>query len=251
MFKTVPSINYLYKVLFDLHLHTDMSDGSLTLPMIEKLARERYAKAGVADHISRYHKIQDEKSFAEYIQALDRHDVLKGGEICLGSDLEISDASLDQLDYIIGSMHALRFDRSLTLFFFDSSVRFPDHHYFIQLYTERIIHFLSTERLDILGHPTLLPIFLQCKDPDKLFSDEQYAAIVRAGVENRVAFEISSRWLVPSVRFLSECRNQGAQVSFGSDAHSEEDALDFDYNLRIMKESGLDFDSVFVPEKKA
>ncbi|MFH0921748.1 MAG: hypothetical protein V1913_15475 [Fibrobacterota bacterium] len=237
-------------MFYDLHMHTDMSDGSLTPAGIEKMARERYAKAGVADHVSRYHKIRDEKSFNAYIEALDRYDLFKGAEICLGTDLDISDASFDRLDYIIGSMHALRFDRSLTLFFFDADVRFTDTAYFIQLYTERMVHFLSTERLDILGHPTLLPLFLQSKDPDGFFSDEQYASIVRAGVQNNVAFEISSRWRVPSVRFLSECKSQGARVTFGSDAHSTEDALDFDYPIRILQEAGLDFDSVFVPERK-
>jgi histidinol phosphatase-like PHP family hydrolase len=237
-------------MFYDLHLHTDMSDGSLTPSGIVKMAQERYAKAGVADHLSRYQQIHDEKSFAHYVETLDKYDVLKSGEICLGSELDISDASLDQLDYIIGSVHAIRFDRALTLFFFDEAVRFPDHAYFIQLYTDRLVRFLSTERMDILGHPTLLPVFLQCKNPDLLFTDEQYAAIVRAGVENDVAFEISSRWRMPTVRFLAECKKQGALFTFGSDAHTTEDALEFDYGIRMMQAAGLDYDSLYTPEKK-
>jgi histidinol phosphatase-like PHP family hydrolase len=177
--------------------------------------------------------------------------LLKGGEICLGADLQISVESLSKLDYVIGSVHAIRFERNLSLFFFDDKIRFPDVNLFVKTYTERIVEFLNTARIDILGHPTLLPVFLMNKAPDDLFTDEQYAVIVKAGVDNGIAFEISSRWQVPSERFLRECKRQNAVISIGSDAHAPDLAFNFDYPLAMMEKTGIERDRVFVPEKKS
>jgi histidinol phosphatase-like PHP family hydrolase len=237
-------------MLYDLHVHTDMSDGFIDAAAYAALAREKYSGLGIADHISPYHKIRDEKSFDRYLRELDRHDVLKGGEICLGADLAISEKSLEKLDYIIGSMHALRFEKNLSLFFFNSALRFPDVPHFIGLYTERLVDFLNNVKMDILGHPTLLPLFLQKKEAGELFSADQISSIVRAGVKNNVAFEISSRWMVPSEAFLAECRRQDTQVALGSDAHSDDLAFNFDYALQMMERTGLDRDSLYVPLKK-
>jgi histidinol phosphatase-like PHP family hydrolase len=237
-------------MLCDLHLHTNLSDGLLSLKEIQDLAAEKFTQAGIADHISPYHKIRNEKSFQKYFKALADYDFLKGGEICLGADLAITAERLQTLDYLIGSVHSIRFEEDLSLFFFNSRLRFPDVDYFIKVYTERIVHFLESVPMDILGHPTLLPLFLQGKDPDTLFSQDQIEEIVSAGVKNNVAFEISSRWQVPSEKFLVECKGQGARLSFGSDAHSWDLAFNFDYPLVMMEKLGLDWDLVFVPKKK-
>jgi putative hydrolase len=237
-------------MLHDLHLHTHLSDGYMTVEDLDRLAKANFVKGGIADHVSPYHIIHDEKSFNDYFKALDKYDLLKGAEICLGAELQISKESLARLDYIIGSVHAIRFDRNLSLFFFDDKIRFPDVDFFIKIYTERIVQFLNTTRMDVLGHPTLLPVFLMNMDQDELFSDSQYAAIVKAGVDNGVAFEISSRWRVPTEKFLAECKRQNAVISFGSDAHAPDLAFNFDYPLIMMEKSGIEWDRVFVPEKK-
>lgn len=237
-------------MLVDLHVHSDLSDGIMSLAEIQSFSRKHYTPVGIADHISPYHKIRDEKTFADYLKALSKFDFLKGGEICLGAELEIPRESLNKLDYLIGSVHAVKFERSLTLFFFDQRVRFPDAPFFINLYTEQIVRFLETEKMDILGHPTLMPLFLQNRNPDELFSDEQNARIVEAGVKNNVAFEISGRWRLPGEKFLRECRRQGARISLGSDGHSPELIGNFDYPLMMIEKIGLDRDLIFVPEKR-
>jgi histidinol phosphatase-like PHP family hydrolase len=237
-------------MLHDLHLHTHLSDGVMSPEDVDRLAKANFVKGGITDHVSPYHTIHDEKSFNEYFKALEKFDVFKGCELCLGAPLAISGESLGRLDYIIGSVHALRFERNLCLFFFDRLLRFPDVPYFIQVYTERILHFLNTTKMDILGHPTLLPLFLMDENQDDLFSEEQYSAIVKAGTENGVAFEISSRWKVPTEKFLQECKRQDAVISFGSDAHAPDIAFNFDYPLIMMEKTGIEWDRVFVPEKK-
>jgi len=237
-------------MLYDLHLHTHLSDAYMSPEDVERMSKAAYAKGGIADHVSPYHQIRDEKSFSHYLKEIGKFDLFRGCELCLGADLNISKSSLSKLDYIIGSVHAIRFEQNLTLFFFDKGVRFPDTALFIKIYVERIIEFLNTARIDILGHPLLLPIFLQEYNPDDLFTDEQVAAIVKAGVDNGVAFEMSSRWQTPSARFLKEVAAQNAFVSFGSDAHAPEGAFNFDYPLVMMEKCGIGWDRVFQPEKK-
>ncbi len=237
-------------MIHDLHVHSTLSDGFMGLDDIHKIAKRNFLSIGIADHISPYHQIKDEKSFAAYRKALSGYDFLKGGEICLGAKLDISRSSLDQLDYIIGSLHAVKFDPFLTLFFFDQRVRFPDVKLFIETYTDRLVGFLNTERVDILGHPMLMPLFLQGEDLDRLFTPDQIARIVEAGVKNNVAFEISGRWRLPTENFLRECKRRNAGLAIGSDGHSPDSIGDFDYSLKMMDKIALDRDLIFVPKRK-
>lgn len=235
----------------DLHVHSTMSDGFMSLDEIREISETGFISVGISDHLSPYHKIRDEKTFAAYLKALSGYGFFKSGEVCLGSELEISAKSLEQLDYIIGSVHAVRFERSLTLFFFDQRVRFPDVNFFIKLYTDQVVGFLENEKMDILGHPMLMPLFLQSKNLDELFSGEQIARIVEAGVRRNVAFEISGRWRLPSEKFLLECKRQGARFSVGSDGHSPDMVGNFDYPLTMIDKLGLDQDLMFKPVRKS
>ncbi|OGS36145.1 MAG: hypothetical protein A2293_04490 [Elusimicrobia bacterium RIFOXYB2_FULL_49_7] len=237
-------------MIADLHLHSNLSDGLMGLAEIADLSGRYFTPAGIADHISPYHKIKDEKSFDAYLKALSRFDFLKGGELCLGAPLSISRESLNRLDYIIGSVHALRIDSTLNLFFFDSRVRFPDIGFFTRLYTDHLVRFLNETPMHILGHPLLLPVFLQKQRADDLFTDEQIEQIVSAGVRNQVAFEISGRWQVPGEKFLREVKRQQASIAIGSDAHSPESAFNFDYPLMMMERVGLDQSALFTPQRK-
>ncbi|OGJ92069.1 MAG: hypothetical protein A2268_05930 [Candidatus Raymondbacteria bacterium RifOxyA12_full_50_37] len=237
-------------MLFDLHLHTTLSDGAMKPADIARLSKEQYTGAGVADHISPYQKIRDEQSFAAYRKELLKHDLLAGAEICLGPVIDISQESLSSLDYIIGSIHALFFDENLSLYFWDDRVRFPNLQYLVDHYAKTVVHFLDTAPINIMGHPTLLPMFMQSKGIIDPFSDSQIHDMVAAGVRNKVAFEISSRWKVPSERFLRECARQGAFVSLGSDAHTADQAFNLDFPLQMMEKTGIDRGQLFVPVKK-
>ncbi len=235
-------------MLYDLHMHTKFSDGRMEPSDIERLGREKFCRGGVADHVSPYHKINSDKQFQKYLKEISKYDILKSGEICIGPELAVSKELLDELDYVIGSVHSLDFGDGLVFFFFDRVLRFPDIPLFIKKYIDSVIHALNTSPIDILGHPLVLPFFLQKYSPDELFTDEQIESVVKAGKENGVAFEISSRWKVPDTRFLQMCVNHDAMVSFGSDAHAADDAFDLDYPLQMVEKFGISADRIFIPK---
>jgi putative hydrolase len=238
-------------MLYDLHMHTHLSDGQMDPSDIERLAKERFSKGGIADHVSPYHKIKDEKTFNHYLKVIGKYDILKGCELCIGPTPVVSEELLSELDYVIGSVHSLNFGDGLNFFFFDRVLRFPDIPVFIQKYIDTVIEAINTLPIDILGHPLMLPLFLQKNNPQELFSDEQIESIVKAGVDNGVAFEISSRWRVPDERFLKICSDLGATFSFGSDAHLKDDAFNLDYPLQMFEAASLSMDRVFIPKKSS
>ncbi|MBL8026495.1 MAG: hypothetical protein JNL74_08785 [Fibrobacteres bacterium] len=238
-------------MLYDLHIHTHLSDGKIDPSEIEQLARERFSMGGVADHVSPYHKIKDEKSFRHYLKVIGKYDILKGCELCIGPKPFLSKELLSELDYVIASVHSLNFGDGLNFFFFDRVLRFPDVPLFIKKYVNTVIEAINTMPIDILGHPLMLPLFLQKQSHLDLFTDEQIESIVKAGIDNGVAFEISSRWRVPDDRFLKMCSDMGASFSLGSDAHLKDDAFNLDYPLQMVESASLSMDKMFIPKKSA
>jgi putative hydrolase len=236
-------------MLYDLHMHTTFSDGNMTPADIEFMGRERFAKGGVADHLSPYHKLKDEKSFMRYLKTISKFDILKGCEMCIGPKPAVSGDLLEELDFVIGSVHSLNFGEGLNFFFFDRVLRFPDTALFAEKYVDTVIEAINTLPIDILGHPLMPPSFLQKFSPDDLYTDEQYESIIRAGINNGVAFEISSRWRTPDLRFLSMCADLGAMFSLGSDAHSKNEAFNLDYPLQMAEAAGLSMDHLYIPQQ--
>lgn len=94
----------------DLHAHTTMSDGSLTLERVVEVARERGVQIGIADHVSTRNVdmfVADEAEVRRYLDALEGAPVFRSGEFCWCDDLwrTLPDEVMERFDYRIGSNH--------------------------------------------------------------------------------------------------------------------------------------------------
>nr|MBA3970301.1 hypothetical protein [Gemmatimonadota bacterium] len=69
----------------DLHVHTDMSDGELTLQQVVETAAKRDVTVGIADHVSMRNAdqfIASEAELRSYLRALESAPVFRSGEFC-------------------------------------------------------------------------------------------------------------------------------------------------------------------------
>jgi hypothetical protein len=94
----------------DLHVHTTMSDGTVSLERIVELARDRGVAVGVADHISTRtptRMVATDAALQRYLDALEREPVFVAGEFCWCDRLSTSlpPEILRRFDYRIGSNH--------------------------------------------------------------------------------------------------------------------------------------------------
>ncbi len=184
-----------------------MSDGALDVAALVAAVRARGVRPSVADHISHDVKgaIASVDAVRSYLDTLDGYPVGRGGEFCWHDALwrEIPPDLAARFTHHIGSLHAVYvsgLDRPLNMF----SRRFPEGlepDAYMDAHLASLEQFAREMPVDILAHPTLVPLSLRDHPIEELWTEprEERAeeALYRAGI----AFEVSSRYR-PPVRFV-------------------------------------------------
>src|SRR3954470_12542831 len=97
----------------DCHAHSTFSDGALAISQVVERAASLGVVPSIADHISRdvSRTIDSVAGVAAYLDELERHPVLRGGEFCYHDALwrEIPDDLVRRFTHRVGSLHAVRF----------------------------------------------------------------------------------------------------------------------------------------------
>ena len=95
----------------DCHAHTTMSDGALTPAELVATAAARGVRPSIADHLSRDVSagIGSVEGVRDYLDELDRHPVLRGGEFCWHDALwrELPGDLVARFTHRVGSLHAI------------------------------------------------------------------------------------------------------------------------------------------------
>jgi histidinol phosphatase-like PHP family hydrolase len=237
----------------DCHAHSRHSDGALTVAEVAALGEERHTRASVTDHVSRDAptELDDVRSVEAYLDDLERHDVLRGGEFCWHDALwrELPPRVVRRFTHRIGSLH---------------SVRLPDGH-FVRAFSKALpdgltpaayidAHVASLELLavempvDILAHPTLVPPPLRELDPHTLWTEAHEERAVRALRAADIAFEISARY-PPHERLVRRAAESGVRLSLGSDGHSREQVANVSVPLALARRLGVADADLYDPER--
>src|SRR3954471_4129310 len=99
----------------DCHAHSTFSDGALSIEQVVERAASLGVQPSVADHISRdvAHTIDSIDGVAAYLDELERHSVLRGGEFCYHDNLwrELPDSLVRRFTHRVGSLHAIELPR--------------------------------------------------------------------------------------------------------------------------------------------
>jgi histidinol phosphatase-like PHP family hydrolase len=112
----------------DCHAHSTLSDGELAVPAIVERGRQLGVQPTVSDHISRDLAVgpREPDAVAAYLDELEKHPVLRGGEFCWHDSLwrELSPDLTRRFTHRIGSLHAIMLEDGRLVHAF--SRRFPE-----------------------------------------------------------------------------------------------------------------------------
>ena len=234
----------------DCHAHSTHSDGTLTVAEVVELARTRGVRPSVADHITSDIAlgIRDVQGVGPYLDDLEAHPVLRGGEFCWHDSLwrELPPQLVRRFTHRVGSLHAVpvgtgalvhafrRFPASLT----------PDAY--MDAHVAALERFAREMPVDILAHPTLLPHVLRAMPLEELWTEareERAVAALRAG---GIAFEISNRYR-PHERFVQRAVSAGVRIALGSDGHTADQVADVEWPLALARRLGVADESLYDP----
>ena len=235
----------------DCHAHSTMSDGALTVEQIVERGQWLHVRPSVSDHISRDVAVgpRDLGAIAAYLDELERYPVLRGGEFCWHDALwrEVPADLASRFTHRIGSLHAIILADGRTVHAF--SRRFPDGMSpgaYMDVYLENLERLALEMPVDILAHPTLLPLALRDRPSEELWTeaheDRAVAALRRAGI----ALEVSARYR-PHERLVRRAATGGVRISLGSDGHSAEQVADVSWPLALTRSIGIRDDDLYDP----
>ena len=234
----------------DCHAHTTFSDGKLSVDELIACARERNVKPSVSDHISSYmdSAVTTVEEARAYLDALDHYDVLRGGEFCWHDSLwrEIPDDLVRRFTHRLGSLHGILLPNGELVYAF--SRRFPNisPDEYMDAHVDNLERFAREMPVDILAHPTLLPLALRRHPLEELWTEAREERAVRALAAAGIAFEISNRYR-PHERFVRRAWGSGARISLGSDGHTAAQVADVEFPLSLARDIGVPDEELYDP----
>lgn len=235
----------------DCHAHSTHSDGSMTVAEVAALGKQLGVRATVSDHISRDAPttLDSVDAIWRYLDDLDEHDVLRGGEFCWHDLLwrELPPHIVRRFTHRLGSLHSIRLANGSYFRVFSTQVP-PELT--PAIYMEA--HVTSLETLarempvDILAHPTLVPPPFRTLDPLELWSEAHEERAVTALGAAGLAFEISARY-PPHERLVRRAFSAGLRLSLGSDGHRPNQVANIEAPLALARAIGVRDEELYDP----
>lgn len=246
--------------LYDLHTHTNMSDARFPIEDLVSVEQEQGHILGVSDHLfcCGIYTLNDVKN---YLEVLQQFPVYRGAEVNMEHKLNIPDNLDDQLDYIIASVHSMPDGRGgfvpLNAYFskrsghtdhYEKNYSSDMNHYYLAYIIQLIEKMFSTQRVDILGHATVLPAYDELHGTAFLTQWED--AVIGLCKKHDVALEISGLWRAPGVDMIRKAYQAGLKFSMGSDCHNALQIGNLAYVEQMIEEVGLQQEDFFVPKRE-
>ncbi|MFW6267040.1 MAG: DNA polymerase/3'-5' exonuclease PolX [Halanaerobium sp.] len=229
----LPQSIQLQDIKGDLHLHSRYSDGAFTIKEMAEAAKKRgYQYIAVTDH-SRSLTVASGMSTAELKEQLQEIDqlnqeisdfrIFKGVEVDIlkNGELDFEDELLDQLDFVIASVHS---------------------HFNLEKaeMTERIIKAVKNPHVNLIGHPR----------GRMLAGREAYAVdlekVIKAAAAANTALEInaSPQRLDLDAEWARKVKQAGGKISINTDAHHYREYSDMELGVATARRGWLEKEDV-------
>ena len=225
--------------LFDFHVHSSHSDGSVSLADRGRAGALR--PHGISDHFPYGRHFQTDDDVLRYLDQAARLGLRVGLEYDLGVAPELRPRTRDALDYLIGSVHQIfrgreRVGYDLAGDFLKNGRRgtYVERDRFADptlraLILERTLELVrkGSERqgIAIVGHPTFTPL-AALGDPEDAYPLEWQERLIALCLKLGLAVEVNEKYGVPHTAFLVRAKRAGCRFSVGSDAHGPLEPLD-------------------------
>ncbi len=237
----------------DCHAHSTHSDGLLSVAEVAERGRALGVKASVSDHISRDAptEVLSVASIERYLDDLEHHDVLRGGEFCWHDGLwrEVPPHVVRRFTHRIGSLHSIRLaDGS---FFRAFSKALPEGlttAAYMEAHVASLESLVAEMPVDILAHPTLVPPVMRTIDAHELWTESLEERAVNALAGSGIAFEVSARY-APHERLVRRAVDAGVRLSLGSDGHARDQVANIAAPLALARALGVPDRDLYDPER--
>lgn len=235
---------------YDLHTHSEHSDGQASIAELAAIAAKKGYGLGVSDHLY-CGGMNTGEAVLSYLEELEEYPVLKGCEANIGEDYSYSDKIISRFDYVIASLHHIPDFQGKLLHIgryfgeragdagcvFENPFHMEESERYLTNVIPVIAHTMQTQRMDIYGHCTVLP-FCEYLAGTAFITDWENTLISLCRKYN-VALEISGLWKEPGLAMVRRAREAGVRFTFGSDCHLKKDICDIDYALKTAEKAGL------------
>ncbi len=235
----------------DCHAHTTLSDGSLTPGELVARAAELAVRPSISDHVTRdvTPAVQSLAAMRHYLDEIEQVPVARGAEFCWHDPLwrELPDDVVVRLTHRIGSLHAVFVPGGGTIHAFRREVpatMTPDQY--MDIHVQNLLRFSLEMPVDILAHPTLLPLTFRAIPLEALWTEPREDRAVEALRRAKIAFEISNRYR-PHERFVRKMVQAGVRISLGSDGHTLDQVADIAWPLAFARALGVKDEDLYDP----
>ncbi|HVE79780.1 MAG TPA: hypothetical protein VNA89_13000 [Gemmatimonadaceae bacterium] len=228
-----------------------MSDGAVSAETVVALAAERGVLPSITDHVTTdaIASLKTPDEVADYLDVLEGLDVARGAELCWHDRLwrELPDDLTARLTHRLGSLHQIWLPDGRLVSGFTS--RLPDgvtaHDYLDALVTnaERLTREMP---VDILAHPTLVPLPMRILPAEELWTEAQEERLVDALYTAGIAFELSNRYRCHE-RLARRALDRGVRLALGSDGHAADQVANLTYPLVLAARIGARPEELYDP----
>lgn len=240
----------------DLHVHTTMSDGDLSLAEVVALADERGVVVGIADHVSSRNAaafVSSREALDRYISTISSAPVFRSAELCWCDPfaMELAAELSQSLDYLIGSNHGFALPDGTFASPWWTQLPPPWNarpQELMEVMVHNLCDLVRTMPIAIVAHSTLLPPALLELEADvhAWWTEDREDRFVEAAREAGVAIEISNRYHLPHDRLLIKARQAGGTFSLGSDGHHHHQIARLEWAAETARRVGVTDDQLFV-----
>lgn len=245
---------------YDLHVHTTMSDGELSLEEVVALAEERGVAVGIADHVSSRNTsrfVSTGERLDRYLDALDGAPVFRAAELCWCDPFgtALPPEVLDRFDYRIGSNHGFALPDGTMASPWWQQLPEPwsgRPQELMEIMVWNLCDMVRTMPVQIAAHSTLMPPALLALEDDveAWWTEEREDRYVEALTASGVALEISNRYRLPHDRLLRRAKDAGVRFTLGSDGHTRAQVARLDWAVETARRVGVTDAELFVPERR-
>ncbi|MFL5578479.1 MAG: hypothetical protein ACJ79S_21195 [Gemmatimonadaceae bacterium] len=235
----------------DLHAHTTFSDGVLAPAELVAAVAARGVRPSVADHLSRdvAAAVRTVDGVRGYLDALDELPVLRGGEFCWHDSLwrELPAELAARFTHRIGSLHAVFLPSGERVHMFQRRLPAglaPDAY--MDVHVANLERFAAEMPVDVLAHPTLLPLPWRALPLEELWTEPREERAVEALFRAGIAFEVSNRYRAHP-RFVRRAAARGVRLSLGSDGHTLAQVGDLAWPLALTRSLGVRDEELYDP----
>lgn len=235
----------------DCHAHTTWSDGQLDLDVMLDAVRSRGVRPSVADHVSRdvIGALDSVERVDAYLAALEARDTGRAAEYCWHDALwrEILPAFDARFTHTIGSLHAVWLPNgSLQRVFTRQWPEGLAPHDYVTALVDNLERLAREMPVDLIAHPTLLPLPIRTLPVDELWHEEDEERMVRAFAAAGLVFEVSSRYR-PHERLVRRAVDAGVRLSLGSDGHHADQVGEISFSLTLTRALGVPDAALYDP----